>query len=501
MKRTSFALAIVAIAACGLSAASASAADPTIALRTAENFGVLAGSSVSSTGLTVVTGDLGVSPGTPPSVVGFPVGVVNGTIHAADQTAAQAQTDLTAAYDAATNAPCDDVIAGDLNGLTLTPGVYCAGAAIAITGTLTLDLGGDPNAFFLFKINAALNPAANAVVRVIDTGAGNETCAPNAFWQVAGAVTLGANSSFTGDLLANAAISAGASATLSGRALSRTGIVTMAANAVSACASPTADLSVNAGGSPHSVAPGADVTYAIAATNGGAFDAADATMTATLPSDLSFESVSTPAGWSCTTPAVGAAGAMTCTKARFAVGSVTFSLTAKVAAGITADKIVSLAVVVSSSTNDLDSADLTTTVDTNVDAPDPIVTPTPNVDAPDPIVTPTANVGAPDPIVTPTAGELGVAVRSPASCTSRRRFTVHLSRKPGAARGAVVTNAILVDPKRRTLRTLKVDRTSVDVDMRRMAMGQVILRITAKLRSGKTARISRSFQTCWPTAA
>jgi hypothetical protein len=166
----------------------------------------------------------------------------------------------------------------------------------------------------------------------------------------------------------------------------------------------------------------------------------------------------------------------------------TFSLTAKVAAGITADKIVSLGVVVSSSTNDLDSADRTTTVDTNVDAPDPIVTPT-------------ANVGAPDPIVTPTAGELGAAVRPPASCTSRRRFTVHLSRKPGATRGAVVTNAILVDAKRRTLRTLKVDRTTVDVDMRRMAMGQVMLRITTKLRSGKTARISRNFQTCWPTAA
>jgi uncharacterized repeat protein (TIGR01451 family) len=488
MKRTSFALAMVAIGACGLGAGSASAADPTIALRTAENFGVLAGSSVSSTGLTVVTGDLGVSPGTPPSVVGFPVGVVNGTIHAADQTAAQAQTDLTAAYDAATNAPCDDIIAGDLNGLTLTPGVYCAGAAIAITGTLTLDLGGDPNAFFLFKINAALNPAASAVVRVINTGAGNETCAPNTFWQVAGAVTLGANSSFTGDLLANAAINAGASATLSGRALSRSGTVTMSTNAVSPCPSPTADLSVDAVGSPHAVAPGADVTYAIAATNGGAFDAADATMTATLPSDLGFESVSTPAGWSCTTPAVGAAGAMTCTKARFAVGSMTFSLTAKAAAGITADKIVSLAVVVSSSTNDLDSADRTTTVDTNVDAPDAIVTPT-------------ANVDAPDPIVTPTAGELGVVVRPPASCTSRRRFTVHLSRKPGATRGAVVTNAILVNAKRRTLRTLKVDRTSVDVDMRRMAMGEVILRITTKLRSGKTARISRSFQTCWPTAA
>jgi uncharacterized repeat protein (TIGR01451 family) len=479
-------LAIIAIAVSGFGAASASAADPTIPLRTAESFGVLAGSSVSSTGLTVVSGDLGVSPGTPPSVVGFPAGVVSGTIHAADATAAQAQADLTTAYNAATTAPCNTLIAGDLNGLTLTPGVYCAGAAIAITGTLTLDLNGDPNAFFLFKINAALNPAAGAVVTVINTGAGNETCAPNAFWQVAGAVTLGANSSFTGDLLANAAITAGAGATLRGRALSRSGTVTLSANALSACPSPTADLSVNAVGSTPSVVPGTTVTYAVTATNGGAFDAADATMTATLPGDLTFGSLSTPAGWSCTTPAVGSAGAMTCTNPSFAVGSATFSLTVKVAAWITADKIVSLPFVVSSSTSDLDSADLTTTVDTNVDAPDPMVTP-----PPDPMVTPPL-----DAMVTPPP-----AVAGPASCTSRRRFTVHLSRKAGPALGARVTKAKLVNAKSRTLRTLRVSVTAVDVDMRRMAMGRVTLRITTKLRSGKTAVVSHRYETCWPGAA
>lgn len=471
MNRTGIALAIIGLGVCGLSAASASAADPTIPLRSAESFGVLAASSVSSTGLTVVGGDLGVSPGSPPSVVGFPAGVVNGTIHAADPTAAQAQADLTTAYNAATSAPCNTLIAGDLNGLTLTPGVYCAGAAIAITGTLTLDLNGDPNAFFLFKINAALNPAAGAAVPVINTGAGNETCAPNAFWQVAGAVTLGAPSSFTGDLLANAAITAGAGATLRGRALSRSGTVTLSANAVSACPSPTADLSVNAIGSAPSVAPGADVTYAVTATNGGAFDAADATMTATLPGDLTFGSLSTPAGWSCTTPAVGAAGAMTCTKPSFAVGSAAFSLTAKVAAGTTADKVVSLPFVVSSSTSDLDSADLTATVDTKVDAPDP-------------------------PMVAPPP-----AVAGPAGCISRRRFTVHLSRKAGPARGARVTKAKLVNAENRTLRTLRVSVTGVDVDMRRMAMGRVTLRITTKLRSGRTAVVSHSYETCWPRAA
>jgi uncharacterized repeat protein (TIGR01451 family) len=482
MNRTRIALAIIGFGVCGLSAAPASAADPTIPLRTAESFGVLAASSVSSTGLTVVGGDLGVSPGSPPSVVGFPAGVVNGTIHAADPTAAQAQADLTTAYNAATNVPCNTVIAGDLNGLTLTPGVYCAGAAIAITGTLTLDLNGDPNAFFLFKINAALNPAAGAAVTVINAGAGNETCAPNAFWQVAGAVTLGANSSFTGDLLANAAITAGAGATLRGRALSRSGTVTLSANALSACPNPTADLSVNAVGSTPSVVPGATVTYAVTATNGGAFDAADATMTATLPGDLTFGSLSTPAGWSCTTPAVGATGAMTCTNPSFAVGSAAFALTAKVAAGITADKVVSLAFVVSSSTTDLDSADLTATVDTTVDG-DLTATVDTKVDAPDPIVT------APP------------AVAGPASCTSRRRFTVHLSRRAGRTQGARVTKARLVNAKNQTLRTMRVSLTAVDVDMRGMAMGRVTLRITTKLRSGKPARVSHSYETCWPAAA
>jgi hypothetical protein len=163
---------------------------------------------------------------------------------------------------------------------------------------------------------------------------------------------------------------------------------------------------------------------------------------------------------------------MTCTKVSFAVGSAAFSLTAKVAAGITADKVVSLPVAVSSSTNDLDSADRTTTVDTNVDAPDPIVTPPP-----------------------------AVAGRPLASCISRRRFTVHLSRKAGPARGARVTKARLVNAKNRTLRTLRVSLTAVDVDMRSMAMGRVTLRITIKLRSGKTARVSHSYETCWPGAA
>src|SRR6185312_3780985 len=104
-------------------------------LGTAQSFAVLAGTTVTNTGPTMVTGDLGVSPGS--AVTGFPPGVVLGTIHAADATAAQAQVDLTSAYNTLATEPCDTpVLVGDLGGLTLTPGVYCFAAAVGLTGTV-----------------------------------------------------------------------------------------------------------------------------------------------------------------------------------------------------------------------------------------------------------------------------------------------------------------------------------------------------------------------------
>ena len=132
------------------------AAEATVDLGTTVNFAVLGGSTVTNTGATVIGGsfggDVGVYPGS--AVVGFPPGVLtDGVIHAGDAVAQQAQLDLTAAYDdAASRAVTADLTGQDLGGLTLTTGVYSFSTSAQLTGTLTLDAQGDPNAVFIFQI-------------------------------------------------------------------------------------------------------------------------------------------------------------------------------------------------------------------------------------------------------------------------------------------------------------------------------------------------------------
>lgn len=231
MKRTSTGLlAVIGIALLFLS----SPAFAQVTLNTAQNFGVLGGSAVTNTGPTVVTGNVGVSPGS--SVTGFPPGIVaGGTIHSATAAAAQAQTDLTAAYNAASGIACGTNLTGqNLGGLTLTPGVYCFDTSAGLTGTLTLDLQGNPNAFFLFKIGSTLTTASASAVNLIN--AGGTTCPPNVFWQVGSSATFGTGSSFRGNVLALTSITLTTGAGLSGRALARNGAVTLDSNAVTACA-------------------------------------------------------------------------------------------------------------------------------------------------------------------------------------------------------------------------------------------------------------------------
>ncbi len=93
----------------------------TVPLASTSNFGVLAGSAVTSTGATTVTGDLGLSPGS--SVGGFPPGILNGTQHINDVIANQAKLDLTTAYNDAAGRTCTDIVtlSGNIGGLTLTP--------------------------------------------------------------------------------------------------------------------------------------------------------------------------------------------------------------------------------------------------------------------------------------------------------------------------------------------------------------------------------------------
>lgn len=224
------------LAAMGVAALLCSAA-PSLAqtsLGTAASFGVLAGSTVTNTGNSVIAGDLGVSPGT--AVVGFPPGIVTppATIHAADAVAAQAQVDLTTAYNAIAGTPTlVDLTGQDLGGLTLVPGVYGFTSSAQLTGTLTLDAQGNPNAVFIFKIGSTLTTATGSSVLVINSGS---SC--NVFWQVGSSATLGTTTTFAGNILALTSITLDTGASVSGRALARNGAVTLAGNSVAACAPP-----------------------------------------------------------------------------------------------------------------------------------------------------------------------------------------------------------------------------------------------------------------------
>jgi len=209
-----------------------------ISLGTAQSFTVLGGSTVTNTGPTVVNGNVGVSPGS--SVTGFPPGVVaGGSIHAADAQAAQAQVDLTTAYNAAAGTPCNTDLTGqNLGGLTLTPGVYCFTSSAALTGTLTLNMQGNPNAFFLFKIGSTLTTASGSAV--VLSNAGNALCVPNVFWQVGSSATLGSGSSFQGNILALTSITLTTGVNTFGRLLARNGAVTLDTDSVGACSPPVA---------------------------------------------------------------------------------------------------------------------------------------------------------------------------------------------------------------------------------------------------------------------
>ncbi|HEV3172649.1 MAG TPA: ice-binding family protein, partial [Actinocrinis sp.] len=179
----------------------ARAAQAPVGLGTADSFAVLAGTTVTNTGASVISGDLGVSPGT--AVTGFPPGTVNGVIHQADAVAAQAQSDLTAAYnDAAGRGPATAESA-DLGGQTLTPGVYASTSTPNLTGTVTLDAQGDPSAVFIFQMTSTLITASGSNVALIN---GAQAC--NVFWQVGSSATLGTNSTFRGSILALTSITA-----------------------------------------------------------------------------------------------------------------------------------------------------------------------------------------------------------------------------------------------------------------------------------------------------
>ena len=211
------------------------------ALGRAASYSVL-GTAATNGGVTTISGDLGAY--STVTVTGFPDGTVQGVTDADDPAASGAETDLTAAYADALSRTPDTEFAGDLIGVTFTPGVHHTGAALALSagGVLTLDAQGDPNAVFIFQIDGALNTAAGSSVQLI-----NGAQASNVFWQVNGAAGTGALSSFSGTILAVGAITLGAGSTFIGRALSE-GAVTLATNVIRFTAALPPTIAIDGGG-------------------------------------------------------------------------------------------------------------------------------------------------------------------------------------------------------------------------------------------------------------
>ena len=204
---------------------SAQATQDTVPLGSTATFAILAGTSITNTGDTIVNGNLGVSPGA--TVDGFSPGIVTGTQHKADDVAAQAQIDLTPAYDNAA-VRLADTVDTELGGTTKYTGVYETDAGtLEITGDLTLDAQGDPDAVFIFQAGSTLTTADGSRVILI-----NNAQAANVFWQVTSSATLGADSVFQGNILALTSITVGNSATVTGRLLARNGTVSLDANTV-----------------------------------------------------------------------------------------------------------------------------------------------------------------------------------------------------------------------------------------------------------------------------
>jgi len=216
---------VVAGALLATFAATAGAAQPPVGLGTDAAFAVLGGSAVTNTGPSVINGDLGIGPGT--SITGFPPGLVNGVVHATDAVATQAQADLTVAYDDAAGRTPPAVLPPDLGGLFLTPGVYSRASSLLLTGDVTLDAQGDPNAVFIIQIGSSLTTASAS--RVVLTN-GAQAC--NVFWKVGSSATLGTDTSFVGNILALQSISMTTRARLRGRALARNGAVTLDTNVI-----------------------------------------------------------------------------------------------------------------------------------------------------------------------------------------------------------------------------------------------------------------------------
>src|ERR1022692_4512107 len=226
---------IAAVAVLIFTQSTAGAAVAPVNLGTASSFAVLAGSTVTNTGTSLLNGDLGVSPGS--AITGFPPGIVNGTVHQTDGVAAGAQSDLTTAYnDAAGRTPATSLPGFIGAGQSLDAGVYKATSSLDVGGSLTLNAHGDAGAVFIFQVGSTLITDSASHILLLN---GAQAC--NVFWQGGSSATLGTGSIFQGNILALASITGTTGGTIEGRGRARNGAVTLDDDTITVpmCATPT----------------------------------------------------------------------------------------------------------------------------------------------------------------------------------------------------------------------------------------------------------------------
>jgi Ice-binding-like len=182
--------------------------------------GIMAGQAFTCVTGGTINADISISPGS--TVTGFPPCVITGTQHLADAPALQAQIDLTSAYDSLMGLPCPgaNVITTDMGSTTKAPGVYCSATSLGVTGTLTLDGGGDSSSTFVFQAGSTLTTAGNVVLI-------NQAKAGNVYWVIGSSATIGVSSQWQGNIVALTTITLVDHANLTGRALARNGSVSL----------------------------------------------------------------------------------------------------------------------------------------------------------------------------------------------------------------------------------------------------------------------------------